>query len=118
MNTVGYNVYAHFCGNDLKATSLIVETESCCGDDEDANGMMQDEEGCCTEEIKQVIIKDDYLKVATEKVNTPVVLCLFILPVHHIYSVETNLVSVNEYTDTSPPGRKVPISIAFQIFRI
>lgn len=114
LNTVGYNVYAHFCGEELRATAIMVKTESCCEEDMG----MKTKPGCCKEEVKQVVIKTEYLVNTVAKTLAPAALDLFIipqfalaprlvadlsLPVHRIY--EVNLYSV-------------PITLITQNFRI
>ena len=118
MNTIGYNVYAHFCGDNLKETSVIVDTGSCCSDDEEKANKGEDM-SCCTDEVKQVIIKDDYLKVSSLKISDPLVFQLFIIPFNFISITEATPVSVVIANDDSPPdGRKIPIHIFNQVFRI
>lgn len=118
MNTIGYNVYAHFCGDDLKETSVIVDTGSCCSDDEEKANAGEDM-SCCTDEVKQVIIKDDYLKVPSLKINDPLVFELFVIPFNLITVAEALPVSAFIiHNDTPPEGRKTPIHIINQVFRI
>lgn len=64
INSIGYTVYAHFCNDELKQTSLIVDTvEPCCSDEETE---MPSEDiadmSCCQEEGVLLVIKDQFVK--------------------------------------------------------
>lgn len=56
LNTIGYNVYAHFCGDSLVETSILFAAESCCGDEGP-----EEEEGCCKNEVEQVQLDSRFL---------------------------------------------------------
>ena len=64
VNSVGYTVYAHFCDDELKQASLIVDTgKSCCADEQDAPKPSEKEDmSCCSEKDVHVVIKDQFVK--------------------------------------------------------
>ncbi len=65
LNSIGYNVYAHYCGDDLRETSIIVETEkSCC---EDESEPME----CCDNKAHHIKIEDDFLKTVNVDIDHP-----------------------------------------------
>ncbi len=63
LNTIGYQVYAHFCGEELQETSLLIKSAPACCPDEKA----AEPDDCCTEEQVQFVIEDQYLKTQVEQ---------------------------------------------------
>lgn len=84
LNSIGFNVYAHYCGDDLRQTSIIVETEKSCCEDE-AEPM-----DCCDNKAHHVIIEDDFIKTI---VNTDIELPTFAILT---WIVEYNSISLLE----------------------
>lgn len=117
LNTVGYQVYGHFCGMELKETSLIVDTStSCCDTEEDLP--LQDD-SCCKSESVQVVITDHYLKGADAlKLQVP----SLSLPLAIISVVPVTMQEELGYRPaesyTAVPISPVPIIILNQVFRI
>lgn len=63
LNSIGYNVYAHYCGDSLRDTSLIIETEkSCCEDDSEPMD-------CCDNKAHHVKIEDDFIKTVNVDID-------------------------------------------------
>lgn len=64
VNSVGYTVYAHFCDDELKQASVIVDTgKSCCADEQEApNTTKKDDMSCCAEKDVHVVLKDQFVK--------------------------------------------------------
>lgn len=111
LNSIGYNVYAHYCGEDLRETSIIVETEkSCC--EEDAEPM-----DCCDNKAHQVKIEDDFLKTVKIDIEYP---SYAILNWYINFISSADLANnANEYFDVSPHIPNQPkLNILFSNFRI
>ncbi len=120
INSVGYTIYAHYCDDELKTTSLIVKSESCCEDDanEDipavSSGM-----SCCAEKDIHIVLKDQFLKseLSFNAISQPV---LFLNTISYsqffLIKVESNqsqLAFVAE-DKSSPPD----LNILHSVFRI
>lgn len=111
LNSIGYNVYAHYCGEDLRETSIIIETEkSCCEDDAESMD-------CCDNKAHQVKIEDDFLKTVNIDIEYP---CFAILN-WYINFISTADLAKNsdEYFDISPHISIQPkLNILYSNFRI
>ncbi len=114
LNTVGYNVYAHFCGEELQATAIMVKAESCC--DEDTG--MKNRPGCCKEEVKQVVIKTEYLVSNAAKTLAPAALDLFIIPASAPAPGLVKVLSQPVHSVYEVNLHSVPIILTTQNFRI
>jgi hypothetical protein len=59
INTVGIHVYAHYCGNDITKTSVLVNLNAeCCSDEvEEAND-------CCHDQISWLQMEQDFITSA------------------------------------------------------
>lgn len=63
INSVGYTVYAHYCNDELKDTSVIAKAESCCEEETPATeNASEDEMSCCAEKDVHIVIKDHFVK--------------------------------------------------------
>lgn len=111
LNSIGYNVYAHYCGEDLRETSLIVETEKSCCEDE-AEPM-----DCCDNKAHHVKIEDDFLKTAHIDLEHPTFAILTsFFKYQSIILKETNSVV---YFDISPHLNSFTnLNILYSNFRI
>lgn len=114
LNTVGYNVYAHFCGEELQAMAIMVKAESCCGEDTG----MKTKPGCCTEEVKQVVIKTEYLVSTVAKTLAPAAFDLFIIPAFMLAPSHVADLSLPVHRVYEVSLHSVPISLITQNFRI
>jgi len=76
VNSVGYTVYAHFCDDELKQASLIVDTgKSCCADEQESPKPSKKEDmSCCSEKDVHVVLKDQFVKseLSFSALNQPV----------------------------------------------
>lgn len=111
LNSIGYNVYAHYCGDSLKDTSLIIETEKSCCEDE------SEPMDCCDNKAHHVKIEDHFIKTVNVDVD------------HHILAIASwfiinyqfvSITTVEEFSiDDSillPP--KDNLTILYSNFRI
>lgn len=117
-NSVGISVYAHYCGEDLQNTSLIVEAEkSCCSDESEEEPM-----GCCNDEHKLIKIEDEFLKVEHLEINVPDFTTNFIAIIP--FNIDLNLLSLENTAATinrikSPPYQFTSHTQSFlSIYRI
>lgn len=62
INSVGYTIYAHYCNDELKETSIITKAESCCEEEEAPIKAKDAPMSCCAEKDVLVVIKDQFLK--------------------------------------------------------
>lgn len=63
INSVGYTVYAHYCNDELKDTSVIAKAESCCEEEiPTTNDDSKNEMSCCAEKDVHIVIKDHFVK--------------------------------------------------------
>lgn len=111
LNSIGFNVYAHYCGDDLRDTSLIVQIEkSCC---EDGDEPME----CCDNKAHLIKIEDDFIKTVNIDLEYPsfAILTLFIS-----FSSLTELVNISIVNfDISPHlTLKSNLNILYSNFRI
>lgn len=116
LNTVGYTVYAHFCGDKLTETSVITSAESCC-EHEETSASEKEKSSCCKEESKQIILKDEYLKAQSENQFISLDIDIFLLPLSFVadhYIKE----SVNQFYSKTFHNRSVPLILMCQVFRI
>jgi hypothetical protein len=63
VSSVGFTIYAHYCNDELKETSVIAKTKSCC--DEEATTPVKEskeEMSCCAEKDVHIVIKDHFVK--------------------------------------------------------
>ncbi|MFN5704454.1 MAG: HYC_CC_PP family protein [bacterium] len=111
LNSIGFNVYAHYCGDDLRETSLIVETEkSCCEDEEEPMD-------CCDNKAHLVKIEDDFLKTINIDIEHP---CFAILTWFVNYNSISELATISIVNfDISPHlALKSNLNILYSNFRI
>lgn len=71
-NTVGFNVYAHFCGTALMKVDFFAEKKTCCD-------LKKQKKNCCSTEIKSIYFKGHYVNIAFTKAPTTASLALFSL---------------------------------------
>ena len=120
INSVGYTIYAHYCDDELKTTSIIVKSESCCEDD--ASGDMPvatETKSCCAEKDIHVVLKDQFLKseLSFNAISQPV---LFLNSISYT-SLYINQVDLNQPSliinveEKSPPP---DLNILHSVFRI
>lgn len=120
INSVGYTIYAHYCDDVLKTTSLIVKSESCCDEDASADiPVSSSGMSCCAEKGIHIVLKDQFLKseLSFNAISQPV---LFLNTISYsqffLNQVEFNqplLAFVAE--DKSPPP---DLNILHSVFRI
>lgn len=117
LNSVGYNVYAHYCNDEWKESSIIVKTtESCC--DEESEEPTQ-ESSCCAEDKVLVVIKDHFVK-------SDLNFSTLELPVFYLNNLYSNLLfslsnQQQVYTGSvyDPPPQAIPdLQLLYSVFRI
>lgn len=111
LNSIGYNVYAHYCGDDLRETSIIVETQkSCCEDDAEPMD-------CCDNKSHHVKIEDDFIKTVSIDLDYSVVAILTnFLNFHSISTIHCGFIS---NWNISPHLKLYPnLNILYSNFRI
>lgn len=111
LNSIGYNVYAHYCGDSLKNTSLILETEkSCCEDDSKPMD-------CCDNKSHHVKIEDDFIKTTNVDVDHHVlaIVSWSIINYHLLYFTNVEDFAIDD-TILLPP--KDNLTILYSNFRI
>ena len=120
INSVGVSVYAHYCGDNLQDTSIVVESnKSCCADEgEEESESME----CCNEEHKLVKLEDEFLKVEKVELNHSIAQ-LHWIAINSIQLLQFNTIS---YADVFSPGKHLHKEIhrhnnkqvLFSVFRI
>ncbi len=123
LNSVGYTVYAHYCDDKLKETSILVNTNNtCCADDEEAPIEENTSEmGCCAEQNLRIKIIDHFVKAEQDfnLSNSPVIYIS-----NSIFYADDTAWNFqhSKYTfvkESGPPDIIFPDrSILFSIFRI
>jgi hypothetical protein len=123
INSIGYSVYAHYCNDELKETSLLVNTnKSCCAiestehEAESAEAM-----SCCEEQDVLIKIEDQFVK---SELNFQAI----VLPVLHLSVSFVNEMNIALFANVEsyflsnfydPPDRTLPnLHVLLCIFRI
>jgi hypothetical protein len=123
INSIGYSVYAHYCNDELKETSLLVNTnKSCCAiestehEAESAEAM-----SCCEEQDVLIKIEDQFVK---SELNFQAI----VLPVLHLSVSFVNEMNIALFANvesyflsnfSDPPDRTLPsLHVLLCIFRI
>jgi hypothetical protein len=121
VNSVGYTVYAHFCDNELKQASLIVDTgKSCCADEQETTKPSKQEDmSCCSEQDVHVVIKDQFVKseLSFSALTQPVLFINSIFKIEHLADF-TQLTTHNSQLiigNFSPPP---DLNLLHSVFRI
>ncbi len=116
LNTMGYQVYAHFCGENLKSTSVIVQPNTSCCEEE---GMQATEPmDCCSNEQQLVQIKDQFIKSDNENKIASPVLFLQILTFVKFSILQLPNQLIQTVFEFSPDVQIFSRNISYCIFRI
>lgn len=59
LNTIGIEVYAHFCGKNFVNASIQLDQDNCCGS-------KQTPKDCCKDQVIKIKISENYLNQAKE----------------------------------------------------
>lgn len=121
VNSVGYTVYAHFCDDELKQASLIVDTgKSCCADEQETTKPSKQEDmSCCSEQDVHVVIKDQFVKseLSFSALNQPVLFINSVFKIEYLANF-TQLTTHNSQLiiqNSSPPP---DLNLLHSVFRI
>lgn len=125
INSVGYTVYAHYCDDELKEASLLVNTnDSCC--EEETEGVMPASDdntnmSCCAEQDVLVKIKDHFVK--SELTFSPIQLPVMYLSNSLLHeSIVFSFISDNNLSKQvsfEPPRKPIPdLGLLYSVFRI
>ncbi len=119
LNSVGYNVYAHYCNDELKETSILVKTTESCCEEEESEATTQTS-SCCAEDKVLVVIKDHFVKsdVGFSSLSQPI----FYLNNHFSdlsfsCTIPQNQLNIGSIYD--PPPQIIPdLNLLYSVFRI
>lgn len=122
INSVGYTVYAHYCDDELKDTSILVNTNEACCEEESVSTSPEadDSMGCCKEQDVHVVLKDQFVKSESgfHHYHLPII---YLNDTRPIMLSGLQSVYANNYFNlfTSPPHRSIPdITLLLGVFRI
>lgn len=122
INSVGYTVYAHYCDDELRNTSILVNTNDACCEDEPGSTPLETEEamGCCKEQDVHVVLKDQFVKSesSSHHYSLPII---YLNDTHPIMLSGLQSAYSNNYFNlfTSPPNRSIlDITLLLGVFRI
>lgn len=68
---MGFIFAAHFCGDEMKSASIIVDATSACCEADENNAKIPEDTGCCKNEYQLFKISDQFIPSELLKVNSP-----------------------------------------------
>jgi hypothetical protein len=71
LSTMGFIFAAHFCGDEMKSASIIVDATSACCEADENNAKIPEDTGCCKNEYQLFKISDQFIPSELLKVNSP-----------------------------------------------
>lgn len=107
-NTIGIQVYKHYCGDYLAAISLF--HESSCGDQEEEESCkMQSEKNCCEDDFQFFKVDTDLANQSTQKLSQEKQFLNAVLA-YHLFKLELSSDEFVVFNYEPPPEQhKVPI---------
>lgn len=121
INSIGYTVYAHYCNDELKETSILSKAKSCCEEEPESTKTSKDVPmSCCAEKDVLVVIKDQFVKseLSFQALSQPVLFInnTFTLLFSSIQLPVVANISPLYIKDLGPPS--VRLNVLYSVFRI
>ena len=109
MNSTGFTLAKHFCGETLAHITLN-ETKTCCENEEEMPG------DCCHDEFEQLVLDDSQLDHQTLQLQLVTFFTLTVLTHFLSFSPETNVLTSPWTVFHSPPLPNTDLYLRVQSF--